>query len=656
MGSLASNREESRELPFQAVEPYLRIAQRVGVDLEQFLADTAFTTENVRAGEGFVTWSEHCVLANRAAELVGGLDRFEEAGESYLESPKLVAAVKVARLVWSASSLYKVTASLGAAKIFPNQSSTFVQTSATTGRFELKIHEPDQPCEAFYRFTAGCLRSLPRIIDLPNSDVTWEINGRTCIYYITHAPSLTVFARFKQALKFLVFTEHAYKDLRDREHELVERLRIANRARREAEEAVRAARAAASERQAFLRNVSHELRTPMNGVIGNLELVLTGDLCGEDRGALHDAKAAAHRMNGLVERLLSFTAADIEVTTKPVCLKDLLQSLSLDYGERLASKGSRLEVHVADDLPDWVMTDARLLRSVLAPLVDNAVTYTKQGRITVSARRRHGRLRLEVEDSGIGMSKEDLQHAFDPFGQADASLRRRFEGLGLGIPVASRLVRALGGRLEAESTVGEGSRFWFDIEIRESTEAPVPDADASDADDSSASVLRSPLEPLVRVPSTPRAASELESGRSDRKIVLVVEDNRINQMVLRRMLEREGLRVRCVNDGLEALSALTEQPVGLVLMDCQMPNLDGYEATRRIRAMEEPLSKVPIVAVTAHAMEGDRERCIGAGMDDFIAKPVERDTLKEALARYLAMSSADAGGVEGNFSSPTEVS
>jgi len=250
-------------------------------------------------------------------------------------------------------------------------------------------------------------------------------------------------------------------------------------------------------------------------------------------------------------------------------------------------------------------------------MVGNAVKFTSHGSVAVRARRREGggdHVLLEVIDSGIGVDPERLEQMFQPFVQADVSTTREYGGNGLGLAIAKELVELMGGTIGASSELGRGSTFWVELSLPEvATTQTVP--------------VMGRGERVVRL-------SERRSN-PDAALVLVVEDSPVNRLVAMHVLERLGFRAHVVNDGREALQALSTQRYDAVLMDCQMPDIDGYEATRELRRREDGGQHTPVIAMTAHAMTGDRERCLDAGMDDYIAKPVRSQTLGEVLGRWI---------------------
>jgi CheY-like chemotaxis protein len=322
---------------------------------------------------------------------------------------------------------------------------------------------------------------------------------------------------------------------------------------------------------------------------------------------------------GLINDVLDFAKIDaghLRLVEAPFDLVALVEEVVSVTGEPARTKGLALDVDTTGLLPagGWMNGDAARVRQVLHNLLSNAVKFTDHGRIGVRAWRdpADGRVCIEVEDSGIGIPAEQMEHVFEAFHQAENAFDRRFGGTGLGLSVARELARAMGGELGVRSQPGVGSVFRF--------EAPL-----------------SPAQPDTHAPeqAPPPGAPMALAGR-----VLVAEDNGVSALVVEAMLERFGVEIEVVGDGVQAVDRWERSQPDLVLMDCQMPELDGFAATRRIREREALTGRrrVPIVALTANAFESDRERCFAAGMDEHLAKPFREEELVEVLKRHLGRS------------------
>ncbi len=377
------------------------------------------------------------------------------------------------------------------------------------------------------------------------------------------------------------------------------------------------ARSANQAKTAFLANMSHELRTPMNGVIGMLDVVLDGELPGAAREQLVVARRAANSFTGLLDAILDLSRLEeggLQLQPRAFDLRTLFEELEVLFGPSARAKGLSLHFDASEVEFDEVFADPLRVRQVAMNLIANAIKFTDRGEVRVtlgsSASGRRILVQLVVEDTGVGIAAEDLERIFERFEQADASARRRLGGAGLGLAITRQLVALMGGEVVAAHRTGGGARFQVEFLV-----------------DARPELGR--LDPQVgRVPTW---MGELSTRGPKR--VLVVDDDPVNREVAVAALRVMGCRAESVDDGQRAIERAHLGELDLVLMDCHMPGMDGFEATRRLMDIEAIGSRVPIVALTASVTQEDRRRCYAAGMREVLAKPLRRSELASLLER-----------------------
>jgi len=436
----------------------------------------------------------------------------------------------------------------------------------------------------------------------------------------------TLAADLEQTVSRLQSTNAAYQDVIGQHQQTLQSLELA----------ASEAKASTNAKSQFLANMSHEIRTPMNGVFGMTDLLMRTKLDARQRKLLETINTSAKSLLTIINDILDLSrieAGKLDIDYHEFNLRETIERAAELLTNEAHRKGLELSVFIAPDVPTTVISDSGRLKQVLINLIGNAVKFTKSGEVAVSVVRSGGsgsvsRVRFEIRDTGIGIDPAILDQLFQPFAQAETSINRRFGGTGLGLSISRHLIELMGGTIGIESTPGAGTRVTFEIAF--DRPAAMPDS------------------------ALPRAASfegarflVLDDGETNREAsaprrtiearILLAEDNPVNIEVARELLQGIGMRVQIAQNGVEALAHYRAGTFDAVLMDFQMPVMDGITATRRIREVEQALSlpRTPIIAATANAFAEDKARCFEAGMDDYLCKPYSEKSLFDVLVRWL---------------------
>jgi len=403
-------------------------------------------------------------------------------------------------------------------------------------------------------------------------------------------------------------------------------IRVTENAFQRLEKTTAKALEAARLKSEFLANMSHEIRTPMNGVLGMIELISRTPLDAKQTRYLGTLKTSAGGLMSVLNDILDFSkieAGKMELREETCRVRVLMEEVTELFAPRAELRGVSIQSRVEGDVPTQVEADTERVRQVLSNLVGNAVKFTESGTITVRAsveeyRGQLFQLRFEVTDTGIGIDPALQSKLFEAFSQVDGSLTRKHGGTGLGLAISKQIVGLMKGRIGVTSEPGKGSTFWFVLPLR-----------------------RLESQASVELPSALSARSLApppSSASGATRKILVAEDNPINQEVMRELLSELGYEAQIVENGVQALEALEQERFPVVLMDCQMPELDGYGAAREIRRREPGSQSIPLIAVTAHAFEGEREKALAAGMNDYVTKPISAAALREVIERWWPKS------------------
>ncbi len=590
----SASRGQELEVSGTVLEPFLLVSEKLTGNPNSILVGLPELAE----GPAFVSWNSVCLLYARMQEMADGTMTLEECGHISLAAPRFSSIMKAAATVTSLKLLYTLGVKFSASRIFRHLE--FSQRQLKSGALELRVEIPHQyqRCDAFFRVTKGVFEALPSILGQQHSSVDLEIQDRLGVFAIYPPQSQTVFAKAVRAWRAVVAGRSSLQQLIAQQEEL-------NAQYRELQKAYIEAQAALGVKQRFLSIMSHELRTPLNGIAG-----ATAALRSESDPAattvLYDALThSCDAMARMVDSILEL-ARSHETPGHSVNIDVDLVALVEEIGEQVMAaaeeKGLRFELDIAPSARYRFETDGPRLGQTLDRLLDNAVKFTDEGHVALSIRFSDGFLHLDIQDTGIGIPSEQHREVFEPFVQVDTRSTRAYGGAGLGLTLVERQVAAMGGALGMTSSPDSGTTMRLRIPAALSKTQDI------------------------------RVAKKKHSTR-----VLVVDDDRINRLVISRMLRKLDWEVDEAANGKEAVEIAMQHDFAAIFMDCEMPVMNGWDASSQI--LKDKPEPPPIIAVSAYVTDEDRERCWQAGMCDFIAKPISAGKVKRALEQWADASS-----------------
>jgi len=635
------------EVSTKIVDVFVRGAQVAGIDVEALFDGLVVRP---KPSSQYFDWDEFCELCRRLLRHSSPA-RLVELGTTVLDVKAMGRAWAIVSWMATPRTLYWASQRWGGRAMFRHLEAV-TYAALPDGRLNLTVEIPShyQDCDAFFYLNQGVNQALPRLLGLEDADVQAEIRGRFCSYVVRLPRQASIGRRILRVLRMLFSPRAAVRELAEQHEELQLRFRQLQEAQAETKRALEAAQEAkktaesarlvAEEalvaRMEFTAAINHELRTPLNGILGCVQLLEQTRLSADQRELAETALASGRSLLSLINSVLDLSKLEsqgVELESEPLDLRAIVDQVAAIH--RRDPKASDLElVATCDPACERGYAGDRLrIEQILHNLVSNAVKFTHHGRIDVSASIADGVIVLEVRDTGVGIPADALRKIFEPYRQVDGSTTRRYGGTGLGLALCERLVALMHGSIAVESAVGIGSRFRVRLPLRaaapgseealpatrvKATAEPHDASRARPASDSDADAVR----------ETPRLAEERTPCL---RRALLAEDNPINKLVFEKMARKLGCELVCVPDGASAVAAWEHERFDCVFMDCQMPVMDGLQATTEIRRREGPERSTYIIAVTANATQEDRQRCLEVGMDDFLAKPIELESLRTAL-------------------------
>ncbi len=605
-----------REVSWRALSLPLQIGERAGAKPEQLLVEAGLSTlESLRA-QGRLDWGQYVRLLDAVAKVVGDLDQLQAWSAELSTAPESQQAATVGAAFMNPRTFFWAAHKWVARSLFGIMQTEFEVLGPTQVRLTAIIPEPYELSIPLFRVAAGSFGTAPVVAGYQAARVRAVINGRRCDYFIEHEPSRTILTRLRRLQTSLVALPHLFAELREQNDTLSAQIAELDKAGKVAEGASRL-------RQRFLTAVTHEVRTPLSEVISLARILADGVTPQEVAQVAAQIERSA---GGLLARIddIDLCERGIEgeatLERKPFDWNGAVQGWSEVWTRRAAEKS--LQFKLESQLDEGVMGDPGRIQRALDQLVDNAIKFSSKGTVTLRARRSDpGRVEIEVEDQGPGIEVAWKERIFEPFVQREEGLARRYGGVGLGLTVARRLTETMGGSLRVVSTLGQGSTFSMSLPLP-TCALPAKEPAPSPAE----------VQPVIPAPVAAAAVGEPKARR-----VLVVEDNAVNQKVLCRILTQLGFSTEVVENGLEAVRAFEARQYDAILMDLQMPVMDGFAATLEIRRLESG-RHTPIIAVTANNQAEFQGRAQEVGMDAFLAKPVQRAALNDCLGKWILPS------------------
>lgn len=584
----------ARTLPGEEVSgEVIKIFKAIAVEVGGHEGCLFHGMEHLLDGRSRFSWPEHCELYRRAFRLVRTApDAF--AAQMVLH-PTFAPLLRLVGLVASPSLLFLVGNRFGIARTYRHLKAE--QIRRADGRIELRLTIPEgyEDSPEFFQATRGILQALPRQLGLPSAQVELELEPLHGRYVIQLPPSMTLWARIKRAFAAFHLGRSALRELARQQELLNEQVRDLTHAREDLERALEA-------KQRFLSVISHELRTPLNGLVGGASAVRSAETADQRRELVESIQQSSEAMQRVVLDLLEYNRLE-ETRAQPEPIQTTVEMLFADVlrrgRQRAEEIGLDLDVREEEVLGP-IEIDAQRAQRVAWHLVDNACKFTSEGRLRIEIRvtgDTRAELLFVVDDSGPGVESRDRDRIFSLFAMQDDSSTRRTGGTGIGLSLSRRLTRFLGGTLHVEDSDLGGARF----------------------------VLRIPCRRV-------EVSDPVSHQRGSCPRLLVVDDNRVNRKVLRHILERLQWEVIEAENGQEAVKRVQEYPFAAIFMDCAMPVMDGFEATREIRRLIG--QRTCVIATTAYVTDVDRAQCFAAGMNDFLSKPVKPAVIAQALERW----------------------